>query len=272
MELHFNDLVFEYKGNTAAESLRALRGVSGQVRAGELVAVIGPNGAGKSTLIRMLAGLDAPASGGVTLSGMPIANLSHKERARQVAVVPQSLVTLPEVHVDDFVLGGRYAFLSPWRGPSAADRQAVRNALQACDCEGLEGRLLTRLSGGQRQRVLIARALAQGSPLLLVDEPTNSLDPGHQLAIFELLAELAKSGRAILVVTHELNLASQFATSLVLLDRGRVACRGDADKVLSPAALEPIYGKGLTFGRMEFRGCEPSADRPFVLPWRSGDE
>ena len=271
MKLLFTDVALEYAGHTQAENLRALCGVSGQVQSGELLAVIGPNGAGKSTLVRLLAGLEAPTSGAVTLDGAPLGSLSHKDRARQIAVVPQSLDTLPEVHVDDFVLGGRYAFLSPWRGPSAADHRAVREALAACDCEGLEGRLLTRLSGGQRQRVLIARALAQGSPLLLVDEPTNSLDPGHQLAIFELLSDLAKSGRAVLVVTHELNLASQFATSLVLLNEGLVACEGSAEKVLSPDSLQPIYGEGLTFGTMTFQGSEPPKERPFVLPWRRGE-
>ncbi|MFT6715092.1 MAG: iron complex transport system ATP-binding protein, partial [Planctomycetota bacterium] len=217
-----------------------------------------------------LCGLDKPASGMITINGKPLTSLSHKQRARMIAVVPQSLDSLPVVRVDDFVLGGRYAYLSAWGGPSGEDRAAVAEALRACDCTGLEGRLLTQLSGGQRQRVLIARALAQGAPVLLVDEPTNSLDPGHQLAIFELLAQLAKKGHAVLVVTHELNLASQFATSLMLLDEGRITCQGSAHEVLTPSSLEPIYGRGLTYGTLELEA--DGKQRPFVLPWRSPDK
>ena len=270
MKLTFNHIVFEYVAHDAEQNLRALNGVSGEVAGGDLLALIGPNGAGKSTLIRLLCGLDKPASGTITINGKTLAELSHKQRARLIAVVPQSLPSLPVVRVDYFVLGGRYAYLSAWGGPSAEDRAAVVDALEACDCTGLESRLLTQLSGGQRQRVLIARALAQGAPVLLVDEPTNSLDPGHQLAIFELLDQLAKAGRAVLVVTHELNLASQFATSLILLDEGRIACQGSAHEVLTPSSLEPIYGRGLTFGLLELGGQREQ--RPFVLPWRSPDQ
>lgn len=270
MKLAFNNIVFDYVGHSADQSLRALNGVTGEVTSGDLLALIGPNGAGKSTLVRLLCGLDKPAAGTITVNGKPLAELDHKQRARMIAVVPQSLDSLPVVRVDDFVLGGRYAYLSAWGGPSGEDRAAVADALQACDCTGLESRLLTQLSGGQRQRVLIARALAQGAPVLLVDEPTNSLDPGHQLAIFELLDQLAKRGHAVLVVTHELNLASQYATSLVLLDEGRITCQGNAHEVLTPSALEPIYGRGLTYGslKLEVNGKQ----RPFVLPWRSPDE
>lgn len=270
MKLTFNDIVFEYVAHRPEQNLRALNGVSGEVTGGDLLALIGPNGAGKSTLVRLLCGLDEPAAGTITINGKPLSELSHKQRARLIAVVPQALAALPVVRVDDFVLGGRYAYLSAWGGPSAADRAAVVEALRACDCTGLEGRLLTQLSGGQRQRVLIARALAQGAPVLLVDEPTNSLDPGHQLAIFELLDQLAKSGHAVLVVTHELNLASQFATSLILLDEGRIARQGNAHEVLTPSALEPIYGRGLTYGSLELES--DGKQRPFVLPWRSPDE
>jgi iron complex transport system ATP-binding protein len=269
MELRFKDVTFDYVGHTDQDTLRALDGVSGSIGGGELLAVIGPNGAGKSTLVRLLAGLEKPTSGTIIVNDSPIEELAHRQRAREIAVVPQALSNLPDVHVDDFVLDGRYAFLNTWRGPGPADRKAVQDALAACDCEGLGGRLITRLSGGQRQRVLIARALAQESPFLLVDEPTNNLDPGHQLKIFELLRELADGGRAVLVVTHDLNLASQFASSMMLLDDGRVACEGSAEMVLSPAALGPIYGDGLTFGSLDLGQRLPDVKRPFVLPWRS---
>jgi len=262
MLLAFDELVFEYPGG-----LRAVDGVSGRLEAGQLITVIGPNGAGKSTLLRLLNGLLRPLSGTVSLDGRPLSLHTHRERARAVAMVPQWLASLPEVRVRDFVLGGRYAHSSRFQGPTAVDRDRVEAALSACDAADLAERLLTRISGGQRQRVLIARALSQESPILLVDEPTNSLDPGHQYAVFELLAGLVEQGRSVLVVTHDLNLASQFSTSLLLLDQGRVVTRGTAQAVLVPPVLEPIYGSDLTFGRLPAPNA--ARERPFVLPWRS---
>ena len=268
MELEFNDVRFEYGGTPDAPGLLALDGVSGHLRRGELLAVLGPNGAGKSTLVRLLAGLAEPLDGDISLLGRPLDSFDHRERARSVALVPQYLDRVPEVHVSDFVLGGRYAHLGPWRKHSAADHAATLAAFRGCDIEGLEGRLLSTLSGGQRQRALIARALAQEAPVLLVDEPTNSLDPRHQLAIFELLAGLAAAGHAVLVVTHDLNLASQFATRMVLLDEGRVFAQGPPEAVLRREVLEPVYGEGLTYGELDSAG---GLRRPFVLPWRSGE-
>ncbi|MDF1799451.1 MAG: ABC transporter ATP-binding protein [Planctomycetota bacterium] len=267
MELEFKDVSFEYGGDANDRGLRALDGVDGYLRRGELVAVLGPNGAGKSTLVRLLAGLAQPLGGSVHLAGKPLERLGHRERAREVALVPQHLDRVPEMHVGDFVLGGRYAHLGPWRKHTAADHAATEAAFRGCDIEGLEGRLLSTLSGGQRQRALIARALAQESPILLVDEPTNSLDPRHQLAIFELLADLAAADRAVLVVTHDLNLASQFATRLVLMDEGRIVAQGPAEVVLRREVLEPVYGDGLTYGELDAAG---GLRRPFVLPWRAG--
>lgn len=269
MELEFKNVSFEYGGgDPETPGLRALDGVTGHLQRGELVAVLGPNGAGKSTLVRLLAGLAKPLAGVVHLTGVPLERFGHRERARQVALVPQYLDRVPEVHVGDFVLGGRYAHLGPWRKHSEADHAATKAAFEGCDIEGLQDRLLSTLSGGQRQRALIARALAQEAPILLVDEPTNSLDPRHQLAIFELLANLAADDHAVLVVTHDLNLASQFATRLVLMDEGRIVAQGPAEAVLRREVLEPVYGEGLTYGELDSAG---GLRRPFVLPWRSGE-
>ena len=262
MLLEFDDLAFEYPGG-----LRAVDGVSGRLDQGELITVIGPNGAGKSTLLRLLNGLLQPLAGSVKIGGRPLWLHAHRERARLMATVPQFLSSLPEVRVRDFVLGGRYAHLNRWQGHSALDRERVVAALHACDAADLSERLLTRISGGQRQRVLIARALAQESPILLVDEPTNSLDPGHQYAVFDLLAGLVRDGRSVLVVTHDLNLASQFSTSLILIDQGRIVTEGAAREVLVPSVLGPVYGSDLTFGTLP--APDGSRVRPFVLPWRS---
>lgn len=265
-ELRAEQLVFDYPG-----PLRAVDGVDLRVTAGELIAIIGPNGAGKSTLLSLFAGMQEPTAGRVFLGDRELTDCKPRERARAVAIVPQYLDRLPEVRVRDFVLGGRYAHLGAWGRARDHDREAVDSALQACDASTLADRMLTRISGGQRQRVLIARALAQEAPILLVDEPTNSLDPEHQLAVFELLARQTCEGRAVLVVTHDLNLASQFATRMVLMTNGRVAADGDAESVLRPEVLTDVYGDRLAYGRLPVP--RDPAGRPFVLPWlKDADE
>ncbi len=227
---------FSYPGG-----VRALAGVDLIARPGEVLVVLGPNGSGKSTLIKLLAGLLVPGRGEVRWEGAPLHDLSSRERARRIAVVPQSLVAVPEVTVATFVAYGRYPYQGPFRRPVPTDRAAVSRALEEADVADLADRPLPSLSGGQRQRALVARALAQEARLLLVDEPTNALDPEHQLQVFELIAGLADHGRAAVVVTHDLNLASQFATRVVLLDEGRKVADGAVGEVLVRDVLEPVY-------------------------------
>ena len=252
-------LQHEYPGGVTA-----LRGVDLQLQPRELLVVIGPNGSGKSTLLRLLGGLLPVQQGEVAVDGQPLSALSPRDRAQLIGVVPQSLESLPEVTVESFVLGGRYTRISRWRGALARDLRAVGYALAASDAEGLGGRRLRELSGGQRQRVLVARALAQEAQILLVDEPTAALDLEHQVRVFDLLARLAAHDRSVLVVTHDVNLASQFASRVVLLDAGRVAASGAPAEVLRREVLEPVYGRHLFFGHMP-----PPDSRPFVLPWMS---
>lgn len=244
-----------------------LRGVDLALGAGEVVALIGPNGAGKSTLLKLLGGLLRPDAGTAQLGGSDVAGLPAKERARSVALVPQALFALPDLTVEEFVAQGRYAHRGLFRGASAEDRAAVARALDEAEVADLARRPLAELSGGQRQRALVARALSQEPRFVLVDEPTNSLDPAHQLQVFELIAGLGCVGRAALVVTHDLNLASQFATRVVLLTDGVVTADGPVREVLTPGVLRPVYGDGLRFGELFAPGWGEA--RPWVLPWRS---
>ncbi len=253
-------LVFEYPG-----PVRAVDGVALELAAGELVAVLGPNGAGKSTLLRLLAGLLQPQQGAVFLGEEELGALDFRRRARRLALVPQKVRALPDVTVETFVEGGRYCHRGLFGGADAHDAAVVRRALADCDVEGLGERLLDQVSGGQAQRVLVARALAQEAEVLLVDEPTSSLDPEHQIRIFELLARLTCEGRGVVVVTHDLNLASQFASRLIVLCDGRAAAAGDAHDVLRPEVLAPIYGPHLRFGT--FPAPDGVGTRPFVVPW-----
>ncbi len=250
--------------HTYRDGPRALDGVDFAISQGELVVVIGPNGSGKSTLLQLLAGLLPCGEGAVRLEGRPIAQWSARERARQIAVVPQFLPALPDLLVSDFVLGGRYAHFRGWRHALQNDHEVVREALARCDATDIACRSMNEVSGGQRQRVLLARALAQEADVLLVDEPTNSLDPEHQVRVFALLSDLVRAGRSALVVTHDLNLASQFATRICLLASGRVVSDGPVASVLRREVLEPVYGEHLYYGRFDDgRG----GGQPFVLPW-----
>jgi len=230
---------------------------------GQLVCVIGPNGAGKSTLLKLLAGLLEPSAGAVTLEGRPVRSLQSKERARAISVVPQSLPRVPELLVRDFVLGGRYGHSGTFGASAAHDFVVVGDALGQADAVEFVDRPLASLSGGQLQRVLIARALAQEAGILLVDEPTSSLDPEHQLGVFGLLRSLTGAGRAGLIVTHDMNLASQYAHRIYLMKEGQFVASGTPNEILRPEVLGPVYGKRLRYGSWSTR----EGERPFVVPW-----
>jgi iron complex transport system ATP-binding protein len=263
--LEARSLVFDYAGDPRGSGpLRALDGVDLALHPGALTAVIGPNGSGKSTLVKLLGGLLEPTAGTVLLRGAPVRSLAPRERAREVAVVPQFLPALPDVRVDDFVSSGRYARVARFASATSVDRDAVARALSECDAADLAGRAMAELSGGQRQRVLVARALAQEASVLLVDEPTSGLDPEHQIQVLDLVS--ARRGeRVALFVTHDLNLAGQYARRMVLLDRGRIVLEGTVEEVLRSEVLAPVYGEHLHYGTWP---GGTGGGRPYVLPRR----
>lgn len=236
---------------------RVLHGVDLEVRGSAVHAIVGPNGAGKTTLLRVLAGLLRPSAGTAEVGDTPIASLSPKARARSIAIVPQGLEAVPPMSVSRFVACGRYA----WRGDAPSDAAAIAAALDRTGLAPLADRGLATLSGGERQRALVARALAQDAPVLLCDEPTASLDVDQQIAVLEILAGESCRGRAVVVVTHELNLASQFADRVTLLAHGRVVASGAPNEVLTRDVLVPVYGDGLHFGEL-------TSGRPLIVPRR----
>jgi iron complex transport system ATP-binding protein len=220
-----------------------LRDVSLTIDPGERLAVIGPNGAGKSTLLRALAGLVEPAAGRVELSGTPLAELDRLAIARRLAVVPQ-LPLLPfSTTVEQVVALGRLPHEHPIRGMRPADRAAVAEAIERVGVGHLMGRDARELSLGERQLVLLAMAVAQDAPILVLDEPTVHLDLRHQVEVMELLGELnARKGTTIVAVLHDLGLASHFFERLVLLEAGRVVADGSPSDVLTPDRIREVFG------------------------------
>jgi len=236
---------------------RVVDGVHLSVVSGECVGLIGPNGAGKTTLLRAAMGL-LPASGQCRIGGTPVAALSAAERARRAAYLPQSREIAWSLTVATLVGLGRLPHRGMGAPLSPADRAAISRAMARMEVEGFADRPATTLSGGEQARVLIARALAQDTPLLVADEPTAGLDPAHQIATMETFAGLAAEGRAVIASLHDLGLAARWCSRLVLMQAGRIVADGPPGEVLTPARLAAIYG--ITAFRAEADGA------PVILP------
>ena len=221
---------------------RVLQDVSIAVARGSIVGLLGPNGSGKTTLLRIVAGILPPLSGTVLISGQPIEQLTRRELARRIAVVPQETHSTFDFSVIDMVLMGRYPHLGPFELEGAADQEIAREALTATGTAGLEARAFATLSGGEKQRVVIASALAQASEMLLLDEPTAALDLGYQFEIAALLRGLnAERGTTMIVSTHDLNLAAAICEHIVLLKDGRVLAHGATRDTLTADNIRWLY-------------------------------
>jgi iron complex transport system ATP-binding protein len=213
------------------------------VPSGAIVGLLGPNGSGKTTLLRLMSGTLTPRLGRIAVGGAAIETLSRRELARRIAVVPQETHSTFDFTVLEIVLMGRYPHLGRFELEGADDVSIAREALLATGTSAFETRRFATLRGGEKQRVVIASALAQSTGILLLDEPTASLDLGFQLDIATLLARLNRERAVTMVVsTHDLNLAATFCTELVLMKSGRVLARGPTDGVLTPANIRSLYG------------------------------
>ena len=220
---------------------RVVVDVSATVEDGEWVVVIGPNGAGKTTLLRAVAGL-LPRDGSISLFGRETSGLPRRELARLVAVVSQDPTTPPWLTVSEYVLLGRTPHFGYLAKERREDVAAATRALERLDLMGYANRLLGTLSGGERQRAVVARALAQEAPLILLDEPTSALDIGHQQQALELLDGLRHDvGLTLVAAMHDLTLAAQYADRMILLDLGRVVADGAPGDVLTEERLSRHY-------------------------------
>ncbi|WP_390910439.1 ATP-binding cassette domain-containing protein [Pseudosulfitobacter sp. SM2401] len=209
---------------------------------GGLTGIIGPNGCGKSTLLRCLAGIQKPDRGRIALNGRPLAQLADSARARQIAYLPQEPPNLPEMTVAGLIGKGR----APWRRAfapfSRADKTAIDTALQSTGLAELRNRRLATLSGGQRQRAWLAMALAQNTPVILLDEPTSYLDIQHQLSLLKLLRTLADDQhRSIIMVLHDLTLAGRFCDHVLGLRAGQLICAGPPEHAITQDTVAALY-------------------------------
>jgi iron complex transport system ATP-binding protein len=213
------------------------------VRAGERVALIGPNGAGKSTLLRALTGLASLDEGTVTIGGDLLETLDRGSIARRIAVVPQQVVVPFATRVEELVELGRLPHEDPLRGARPADRAAVASAIERVGIGHLLGRDVRELSLGERQLTLVALAVAQEAPILILDEPTVHLDLRHQVATMDLLVDLnVRDGTTVVAVLHDLGLAARYFSRLVLLDHGRIVADGEVRDVLSDRHIREVFG------------------------------
>ena len=242
-----------------------LSDVSFTADAGDLVGLVGPNGAGKTTLLRAIGGNIQPTTGSVTVDGHAITSLSARETGRLVATVPQETRLSFSFSVEDAVAMGRNPHIGRFGTADAADRQAVREALADTDLTDLAGRPVTELSGGERQRVLLARAFAQATPLLLLDEPTANLDINHAINTLDLVGSVVDDGTAAVAAIHDLNLAARYCDRLVLLADGSVVEAGAPETVLTSETLEAA------FGARTIITTDPTTDSPRVTALSDGE-
>ncbi|MCB1725784.1 MAG: ABC transporter ATP-binding protein [Gammaproteobacteria bacterium] len=225
-------------------------GVDLDVGGGGVLCLLGPNGSGKTTLFKTLLGLLPRLGGHIELDGRDIATLPHVQVARHLAYVPQGHESVFPYSVHDMVVMGRSAHRGLFSGPTASDRARATDALAELGIADLAGRDYTHLSGGQRQLVLIARALAQDAPLIVMDEPTASLDFGNQLLVLEQVVRLARRGLGIVLSTHNPDHALRCATRVLLLKDGRLLASGRPDDALSEPALSAVYGVAVRVERL----------------------
>lgn len=254
MEIKIAGVGFRYDAEPVLDS------VDFTVSSGEMLGIVGPNGSGKSTLLQVMSKTLPPTAGAVLIAGESIGQIPRRRLARMMAVIRQHETVAFDFTVRDTVLMGRHPYLQRFSGESPADIAAAEAAMDLAGIKHLADRSLSRMSGGERQRVALARALAQDTQILLLDEPTSSLDIKYQVEVLSILRKLAAGGRTIAIVLHELNLASQYCDRLLLLSAGRIVRAGRPAEVLQEPVLQQVYGVHALVR------AHPHTGRPVVLP------
>jgi iron complex transport system ATP-binding protein len=253
--LSAQEIVFGYQAG-----LPVIDGVSLALRGGEFLSITGPNGSGKTTLLRLLTGFLSPWSGEVFVGDRRLAGMSRLERARRIGFLPQGITSAFEMSVFEVVALGRHPYQGPLGFLTPADVEIIEESLNRTETRRFRDRPFGSLSGGERQRVLIASVLAQDTEILLLDEPTSALDIHHQAEIMALLRSLTSSGLAVAIVTHDLNLASDYCDQIALVNNGRIECEGTPEEVFEAERLEAVYGSKIVVH------ASPVTGRPLIVP------
>ncbi len=257
--LTITDLRYAYPDSSWQLDAPSFRG-----RTGEIVSVIGPNGSGKSTLLRLAAGILPFSQGRIEILGKDIRFQDRRRIAKVLGYLPQESPAEFDFRVIDVVAMGRYAHLPAGGFLRDHDREVVEECMRQTATLPLKQRRMSRLSGGERKRVLLASVLAQEPRVLLLDEPTSALDLHHQVRFFAILTQLADAGLSIVVVTHDMNLASLYCHRMVLMSEGQIVREGAPEEVLTLEQLAPIYGGNFLIGR------HPQIPRPLIYPDMKG--
>lgn len=234
--LKFENIRFSYG------TCEVLHGVSAAVNQANITALFGPNGSGKTTLLKCLAGLTRPAAGGIWADGTNILTVGAKQISRMISYVPQEHAISFGFTVEEVILMGRTPYLTGFSSPSAADREAAQHAIESIHLQEIAQKPYTELSGGQRQLVLIARALSQATPIMIMDEPTSALDFRNQLLVWEQLQALRESGKTILVCTHDPNHVMWFCDDVLVLQDGKILRSGSTKQLMTTDLLQQLYG------------------------------
>ncbi|MEM7091723.1 MAG: ABC transporter ATP-binding protein [Actinomycetota bacterium] len=251
----------EASGIAAGYTTDVLHDVDLAATEGRVTALVGPNGSGKSTLLKACANLLERSTGSVTIQGQDIAELSTRQVATKLALLPQGPSTPPYLTVRDLVEQGRFAHVGPLGMLRRQDHAAVTEAISLVGLESFANRDVDALSGGERQRAWLALALAQETPVLALDEPTTFLDIGHQWEVLELVRSLNEERNlTVLMVLHDLNHAASFSDQLVVLEQGRVVAAGDPWDTLTTELLREVFGVEASII------ADPKTDRPLIVP------
>lgn len=252
--LHADSVTLRYDERTISKDL------SVSIPDGSFTVIVGPNACGKSTLLRALSRLLSPSKGQVILDDSCISDLTAKDVARRLGLLPQSSIAPEGITVADLVARGRYPHQSFFRQWSEADEKAVTAAMEATRVTDISGRPVDALSGGQRQRVWIAMVLAQETPILLLDEPTTFLDIAHQIELMDLLADLNGQRRTVVAVLHDLNHACRYASHLIAMKNGAIVAEGRPSAIVTEGLVEDVFGLRCVIIR------DPVSHTPLIVP------
>ena len=253
--------LLQLKNLTAGyDSKVVLRDLSINIEAGEFIGIIGPNGSGKSTLLHCISGIHSLDQGDIHLKGEAYSNITRKGMAQTIAVVEAEESMIFQYSVGELVELGRLPYLKRFQSLREDDRRAIGLALKTMDLVDLQSRVINELSSGERQRVFFARALAQETEILLLDEPTAHLDLQHQADSFRLMTELNQDcGQTIVCISHDINLAAEYCTRLIVLEEGQIVGDGSPETVLTEALVQKVFGAAFKVS------SHPKSGRPYIL-------